>query len=334
MCKADLNSRDGSLGDEVIQVEVSNQTKFAVHKNLLCYYSPNFRAALKGGFREGIENKLELEDVAERTFKLFLEWLYFQTLPNWDVMDENYGSEPIVDYESCEKQRQKKQAGNIVIQSAYCGNGEESDSELDEEHASDPEDYNPEEELDELRMEAHIASLSPAHSCYEEKLRPSLSPQDFDAFYRLQPEAELVDLYIFAEEYDVPSLRNNLMSQLSGSTPDERPLPSFAVVIKAYDNLPSESPLCQYLVETYAALYKADRRGCRCEECSIRESLPIAFLLSVMMAISRNQKETIPLSRKGRCFYFHQHANEKDALACPDRNEDISMPYNLSSSRK
>jgi len=53
---------------------------YTLHKDLLCFYSDYFRAALNGNFKEAAERKLELPDVAIPLFEAFQVWLYTRDL--------------------------------------------------------------------------------------------------------------------------------------------------------------------------------------------------------------------------------------------------------------
>ncbi|KAI5204564.1 hypothetical protein E4T39_03515 [Aureobasidium subglaciale] len=57
-----------------------------IHKELLCFFSPYYRAALKGGFSESRKASLDVE-VSSKTLKAFATWLY-----TGDVPDEGTGT--------------------------------------------------------------------------------------------------------------------------------------------------------------------------------------------------------------------------------------------------
>jgi hypothetical protein len=53
---------------------------YTLHKELLCLYSDDFRAAFNGSFKEATERKIELPDVETSLFDEFQVWLYTQDL--------------------------------------------------------------------------------------------------------------------------------------------------------------------------------------------------------------------------------------------------------------
>ena len=61
---------------------------YHLHKDLLCFYSDYFRAALNGKFKEATERKLELPDVDTSLFDTFQVWLYTRDLEGPDDTHE------------------------------------------------------------------------------------------------------------------------------------------------------------------------------------------------------------------------------------------------------
>ncbi|KAI4717950.1 hypothetical protein E4T48_05856 [Aureobasidium sp. EXF-10727] len=57
-----------------------SKKEFAVHKDLLIFYSDYFRAAFDGSFVEAIDKKIELCDVQKGVFENFHAWLYTRKL--------------------------------------------------------------------------------------------------------------------------------------------------------------------------------------------------------------------------------------------------------------
>lgn len=75
-------SRD--LQKTVIQVnvgqEIDSAESFTIHKELVCYYSPFFRAALGGSWAEAETGIVNLPTDIPDVFETFQAWLYTQTL--------------------------------------------------------------------------------------------------------------------------------------------------------------------------------------------------------------------------------------------------------------
>ena len=55
--------------------------RFSVQLNLIIYFSPFFKAAFTGPFKEGQEKLVTLPDIEASIFELFVNWLYRQRFP-------------------------------------------------------------------------------------------------------------------------------------------------------------------------------------------------------------------------------------------------------------
>ncbi|KAJ4378442.1 hypothetical protein N0V86_006145 [Didymella sp. IMI 355093] len=159
-----ISARDAKLATVIVG---SDEVSFTVHEQLLTFYSPFFRAALKGGFAEATRGEVRLKDVNEETFELFVHWLYHQRFPN---------------------------------------------------KTDDPEF---------LKLWYHLDSTT------------------VDA-------GALVDLHVFAEEYDVPNLKRQSIDSLFEQLNDEdQGLPSTKAIRYAFDSLDHDSSLCRLLVDAH-----------------------------------------------------------------------------------
>ncbi|KAG9578488.1 hypothetical protein KCU77_g7878, partial [Aureobasidium melanogenum] len=61
-----------------------SKKEFAIHKDLLSFYSDYFRAAFNGSFVEATDKKIELNDVNQEVFENFHAWLYTRKLVSAD----------------------------------------------------------------------------------------------------------------------------------------------------------------------------------------------------------------------------------------------------------
>jgi hypothetical protein len=76
---------------EVIIGTGKDTATWTIPKALLSQHSEFFRAACNGPFKEGLENKITIPDVDARNSQVFVQWLYFVTLPaKWEVRDNVY----------------------------------------------------------------------------------------------------------------------------------------------------------------------------------------------------------------------------------------------------
>jgi hypothetical protein len=75
----------------------SNENKFIVHKEFACHYSPVLKAAFNSQFIEGQTQTYRLEDTTEGTFRLFVQWLYYQQLELLQLQDGNVDDNLVID---------------------------------------------------------------------------------------------------------------------------------------------------------------------------------------------------------------------------------------------
>ncbi|KAI9714910.1 MAG: hypothetical protein M1820_000199 [Bogoriella megaspora] len=302
-CAKKLRS-DGTLSSQLTEIVASSGQVFTVHKDLLCYYSPNFRAALNGHFREKSEGKLDLSDVDDRIVNVFLEWLYFERLP-WDLSNDDFcedesqkgGSSENEDYED------KTDSGfdtGLKEELAALAADDDGESGLQLQAGVDRRDAN---DLISIGENPDVEATMITEA--DVQLRKARLP-DYEAYLAAQPEAELVETYILADKYDIPELRNDLMTRLWFSEqifyPDE--LYSWAVVVQAFENLPANSGLCRYLIDLYSRHYDASLQMYTPEEKYFEERLSNEFLVPVMQCLSQKDRA----AKEPLCEY-HEHAD-------------------------
>ncbi|KAF2499051.1 hypothetical protein BU16DRAFT_261072 [Lophium mytilinum] len=89
---------------------------------------------------------------------------------------------------------------------------------------------------------------------YNDELKPILekSTSDRETFH----ENDLLDLYIFGDRYNIPALRRGVMCIFRDSTNNNGKYVTLDLVIRAYDNLPEDAPLCHWLAFVFA--YRRD----------------------------------------------------------------------------
>ncbi|TGO27258.1 hypothetical protein BPAE_0045g00570 [Botrytis paeoniae] len=77
----DLRKVTRWLGSFIVHIHVgSSSQEFAVHKDLICYTSPFFRAAFTSGFRKKNTGTIKLPKIDTEIFDLFMGWLYTREL--------------------------------------------------------------------------------------------------------------------------------------------------------------------------------------------------------------------------------------------------------------
>ncbi|KAM0152803.1 hypothetical protein ACHAQE_006732 [Botrytis cinerea] len=90
----DLRKVTRWLGSPIVYIHVgSSSQEFAVHKDLICYTSPFFRAAFTSGFRETETGIIKLPETDTEIFDLFMGWLYTREFSSASLEIEEWETE-------------------------------------------------------------------------------------------------------------------------------------------------------------------------------------------------------------------------------------------------
>lgn len=98
----------------------------------------------------------------------------------------------------------------------------------------------------------------------------------------------LIELYMFADEYDFLALRRCILSTWDAAWP--KVLPLYAHVNEAYQHLPTDSPMLRFLVELYTHHWETNFDHCKEEEES-RAQAPRQFLSALLAGKSDLMKK-------------------------------------------
>ncbi|TGO49395.1 hypothetical protein BCON_0211g00120 [Botryotinia convoluta] len=91
----DLRKVTRWLGSPIVCIHVgSSCQEFAVHKDLICYTSPFFRAAFTSEFRETNTRTIELPETDTEIFDLFMGWLCTRELSSASLEIGEWETEP------------------------------------------------------------------------------------------------------------------------------------------------------------------------------------------------------------------------------------------------
>ncbi|KAF2810464.1 uncharacterized protein BDZ99DRAFT_571037 [Mytilinidion resinicola] len=111
---------------------------------------------------------------------------------------------------------------------------------------------------------------------------PGKGPDQLDSY------SVLVDLYIFADKYDFPQLRYDIIDAIHvKNTISIHFVPDIHALVKAFDNLPSTSGLYRYLFETWACDWDGQHRKMGSASETIEELLPKPLVFEIMIRRSR-----------------------------------------------
>ncbi|XTI89530.1 hypothetical protein V2W45_1241817 [Cenococcum geophilum] len=125
---------------------------------------------------------------------------------------------------------------------------------------------------------------------------------------------EFAELYIFADMYDVPGLRRQVMDRIFAASV----LPKYAVVVLAFAKLPTTTPLCRFFVDVYCQRFRESDDDE--SERKQREKLPHEFLLGVMLRhakiMGRLRAKEMTSSYKLHMCDYHEHETEEERQLC------------------
>lgn len=138
------------------------------------------------------------------------------------------------------------------------------------------------------------------------------SVEDLDAYYRSQPEAEAVDCYIFAYNYEIRQFMNDLFDSILEINPESDLVPSYSVVLKVWQELPATSHLRRYLIELFARVWTHKTDVGYREELILRKQVPSEFWIAMLVQRSENDElDDYPPWENDLCQYHDHEKGEK-----------------------
>ncbi|KAG9587414.1 hypothetical protein KCU77_g5069, partial [Aureobasidium melanogenum] len=316
----------------MVTVEVGIEKEhFVVHQSFLCAKSQYFAKALSGSFQEAIARFIQLPDVSPILFKIFVAWLYHDTLvylpSDETTIDEDFDSLRI-------SEKDLEQQLTLQSESQNRSNSAESDTKDSEDDGT---------EISSGTVSSHVGH------------EPSSAPELVNV--ALLPKAEshyqgedattwshdvLIKLYILADRLDIRKLRADSLDALVGvSNKDFKDWDS-TIVRYIYSNTPSHAKLRRFVVHhtAYRRVFSEDPSGWN--------AYPLEFLVAVMIMNGRR----LPSKQCGECYnkamdflkphkyddvceqddlapydrdlcFYHEHPNDEEREACRLRREGL-----------
>jgi hypothetical protein len=280
------------MGFDTVLVRVGNPSvDILVYRDLICSVSTFFSGAIERSFLGVKEGTITLRDVTEATFRTFLAWCHAQCLPSSTpdgllVASKHRRSDP-------------KEPGNTVIPKPVVGRGRPKKRMFDE----------------------YVSGKSP--------LLRAIGADELDKLFHGNPSWQatyqevvkaLVRLYIFADRYNIPQLRDDVMSTYIGycisyglyPDPDD-----IEVIHLVYSKLSATVMLPRYLVLSTIYFWSPEKLTL---ESGKLERLHPGFTLDVMTAQAQRSQppeegeteatKTVPhLAKYGlrNSCVFHEH---------------------------
>lgn len=102
----------------------------------------------------------------------------------------------------------------------------------------------------------------------------------------IAPQTELLNVYIFATEYDVPQLRRDALDAYIVWCVETKTLPSVEELEMAHDSLPPESPMVRFMIDVYAYQWNGSA-----EQAGIWKDLPEDFIRTLIEASAKFKQQ-------------------------------------------
>ncbi|KAI4678052.1 uncharacterized protein J4E88_006570 [Alternaria novae-zelandiae] len=299
--------------------EAESAVNITVYRNLLSDVSPYFRGAFEGSFVEATDRFISLTDVTEHTFRMFLQWVHTQ------VYEHSSGatipSPAILLHGSTTKNAGNTTTGPVEVQPPH-----PTQSVPDAETL--PDATSALDELDGHQKRWDVNEIEGLCSENSELING----------YRLSL-LSFLRLYVFADKYNVPQLRDDVLTALTAQSiswcwwPDiEREL-----MESAYAALPSSSKFIRLLVLSTAYCWLSQPGTSSATKMRAMKEMNEEFAFEVMVVQNQRLKDGESLEgmpSEGMPFWLeeampdsctlHEHL-ARDAAKCRERICD--QPY-------
>lgn len=173
-----------------------------------------------------------------------------------------------------------------------------------------------------------------------DRAAPTLNPDELteDDNNRLEAIIETLydshaDLYIFADQFDFPRLRQALINLRWGVVIGLGAIPSYSHIIKSFRQLASSSPMCRLLIDAYVFHWDPSWDTCPVER-ELRSKLPSIFNFLLVAKLGEKGQNPQPPYIGPLCDY-HEHAKDESSMAAcakalsdaKDKFQDVSMSW-------
>ncbi|KAF2121655.1 hypothetical protein BDV96DRAFT_641039 [Lophiotrema nucula] len=331
--KSTLGHTFRNFDQTILTVKVGkgdNAEPFSCHRELLSrcsgYFERYFQAQSTSPYQKG-GSDLELEDTLPDVFDAFMMWLYTGHIPHHLIeggKEVHPPSRPV----SLDKSNgtsvtttESKDADDLDTVSWGIGL-ENDDTVVVEGQQSSDTANSPEETAEKVPGETESEKSGPVSAPVRSTLERPEPPKETlcpccSRSYKWRGlegflERRFIALYVFGHRYEIPKLRRAVI--LAWQTNDEilQSMPDHSNVNTAYEDLPSDSPLCKYFLDMYTVYWNPDRDSERM--LALRSQLPQPFLFELATVLAKGER---PKIEKEWCE-FHEHEDEAEKKACQD----------------
>ncbi len=289
----------------MVQILLGPEKKpLSFHKTLIRRYSAYFSCLFGSGFQEGKEGIVHFAEVDETSCRIFQAWLYMQNARG---------------LHGPQKDRGLNIGLAMTSEDANDTPDPHEESPLDVRIEDSDSDSEPTSRWPRDSFEFSWESLREPRQQPSSRSNPNSNVAKNSEEFCLRIMNYLVRLYIFADAYECPALRNDIMSAITYLSDRADSFPCLHFVPWAFSHLPSSSTLCQYLTKRTARHWNPD------EPVKNTESLSREFLLEVLQinarrASSETYGQVLDEELAERC-QFHEHAAVEEKRLCQSRKK-------------
>lgn len=138
-------------------------------------------------------------------------------------------------------------------------------------------------------------------------------PEHPDHQTRKKHQATLLDLYIFADKYDIPQMRNDIFDRFARCVTHwtNTYTMNLDIILKAYENLPAECPIVRFCIDQLA--FRPN---------DLPNSILDRLALFPSRMLSLTLREVWIKHKPIACRYdddpcsFHEHSSEEEKAGC------------------
>ncbi|KAI4928972.1 hypothetical protein J4E85_005594 [Alternaria conjuncta] len=265
-----LNFLAMDLASVTVRVEEADvSVDITVYRDILSAVSPYFRGAFEGSFVEATDRSISLTDVTEQTFRMFLQWVHSQkcqlsngaAFPQLEILVQN---------------STKKNVEQTTTSSAEQQLPQRTSSSPDAETLPDTTAA-----LDELDERDGLKSVYHTNPEWINGWRLSLL-----SFLRL---------YIFADKYNVPQLRDDVLTAMVAQSNAWNWWPDIdrELLDSAYANLPPSSKFIRLFVLSTAYCWLPELETCSATRIRTMMEMNEEFAFEVIVVQNQMLKDNM-----------------------------------------
>lgn len=124
----------------------------------------------------------------------------------------------------------------------------------------------------------------------------------------------LTPLYIFADKFDFPGLREVLVSDRWRRHAKHGFVLTYFIAINNFRKLPASSPMCRFTLDAFTDGWKTESHVCEFQ-FKLRSKLPPTFVFKLAANLAKRSQEAGSEKAVGPLCSYHEHAQDAETIA-------------------